>query len=135
MENNVGVIKNEFKKFYINYFDNIDQVQEFVSQRVDFLNKRKHPRKNDTCNNLLNHEKGLFLLKPKKLYVYYHERYSKVFNNGMIRLNNNYYSVSEMFKGEKVLVRLFLLIFLCFFVIMVIKIQRYMVFFYILHIL
>lgn len=105
VENNVGSIKHQFASSYVRSFKNIDEVQEFVDQQVLMLNERKHPFKNDTCENLINHERTFFIKSPKKEYVYYHEKHAKVYQKGFFRLNNNYYSVPELLKGQTVFVK------------------------------
>ena len=86
VENNVGVLKKEFEQSYINSFDTIGEVEEYVNQVISELNARKHPRKNDTCENLLNHEKNRLLSLPKADYIYFHERKGKVSKQGMIQV-------------------------------------------------
>lgn len=105
VENSVGSIKHQFESSYVSYFKTIDEVQEFVDQKVEFLNHRKHPFKNDCCENLINHERPHFIRAPKKSYIYYHEKTVSVYQSSLFRLDNNYYSVPEFFKGQKLPIR------------------------------
>jgi hypothetical protein len=105
VENNVGIIKKQFEQTYINSFETMKEIQEYVDIITNDLNSRKHPRKNDTCENLIKHEKSSLLSLPKKDYVYYHKKFGKVYNSGMLRFDNNYYAVPEMYKGGKVLIK------------------------------
>jgi transposase len=105
VENAVRFIKEQLERAYINSFDNLSEIQDFVNTVLVMANSRSHPLKNDTCANLLKHEFKQFLELPKKDYVFYYEKYRKVYKNGMISFNHNKYSVPEALKGERVLIR------------------------------
>ncbi|GGM31817.1 hypothetical protein GCM10011351_17540 [Paraliobacillus quinghaiensis] len=105
VENNVGILKKQFEQSYINSFDSMEELQEYVDNITRELNIRKHPRKNDKCENLINHERNRLIALPKHEYIYYHRKVGKVSNNCMLRFKNNQYSIPEMFKGEKVLIK------------------------------
>jgi hypothetical protein len=105
VENSVAVLKREFEKSYINSFDNIEEIREFVNDKISELNTKEHPQKNDSCENLFNHEKNRLLPLPNREYIYYHKKQCKVNSNGMIKFNHNYYAVPEMYKGEKVIIK------------------------------
>lgn len=102
VENNVGIIKNAIKDSYVTSFATIDELSEYVNLLVDDLNTRNHPRKSDTCENLIHHEKFSWSELPSKEYVYYHKDQRKVNKQGMISFKNNAYSIPEVFKGTKV---------------------------------
>ena len=105
VENSVGIIKKAFEQSYIHSFDKINEVEEYLNQMITTLNTRKHPRRNDTCENLIHHEKRYFLSLPKTDYVYCHEKEGKVSKQGMIRFKHNDYAVPEMFKGKVILIK------------------------------
>ena len=67
VENNVGIIKKEFEQSYIHSFDTIGEIEEFLKQVINKLNGRKHPRKNDICENLVNHDKTSFPITQNRL--------------------------------------------------------------------
>lgn len=102
VENNVGIIKNAIKDSYVTSFASMDEFTKYVNIHVDNLNKRKHPVKSDTCENLIHHEKFSWSELPTKEYCYYQQDHRKVNKQGMINFKNNAYSVEEVFKGAKV---------------------------------
>ncbi|MFD2679261.1 hypothetical protein [Bacillus seohaeanensis] len=105
VENNVGILKKHFEQSYIHSFNTIDEVQEYVDRIIGDLNVKKHPRKNDTCDNLINHERKYLLPLPKKEFIFFHQKECTVSNHGTITFQKNHYTVPEMFKREKVLVK------------------------------
>jgi len=102
VENNVGIIKSALKESFVTSFASTDEFSEYVNFLVDDLNKSKHPRKSDTCENLVQHEKFFWSELPSKDYIYYRKDHRKVNKQGMISFKNNAYSVPEVFKGVKV---------------------------------
>lgn len=105
VENGVKIIKSLFDNYYISSFDTITELQDFINIRIIDLNNKMHPSKNDTCRNLMHHEKKEFFKIPAKEYIYYHECRRKVSRNNMISFNYNKYEVNECYKGEYVTVR------------------------------
>lgn len=105
VENGVRILKKEFENSYINSFDNLEEVQQFMNNTTNELNLKKHPIKNDNCCNLFKHEEPRLMPLPEKEYIYYHEKEAKVTSRGYVKFQNNTYSISEMYKGEKIKVR------------------------------
>lgn len=70
VENNVGILKNAIKDSCVTSFASMDELSEYVNFLVDDLNKCNHPRKSDTCENLIHHEKFAWAKLPLKEYVY-----------------------------------------------------------------
>lgn len=104
VENAVKVVKNKLK-LTNSTFKSIDDLRKFITKTFDELNIKKHHEKNDTCYNLMLHEKPLFSPLPVKEYTYFNEVERKVRNTCLISFKGNSYSVPEEFKGEKILVR------------------------------
>lgn len=104
VENAVKVVKNNLGLNGYS-FESMDKLKEFIRETCSKLNIEKHHEKNDTCYNLMRHEKPLFNPVPIKEFIYFDEVERKVRNTSLITFKGNSYSVPEEFKGEKVLVR------------------------------
>ena len=105
VENAVKTIKSTLERSYINSFNNIGELEEYINTEVNNLNNRQHTSKNDSCYNLMKKEVSSFIPLPEKEYIYYHEKIGKVNSRGYLTFKNNKYSVDEKFKGENVKVR------------------------------
>lgn len=67
MENNVGIIKNAIKDSCLTSFDSTSELTEYVNFLVDDLNKQNHPRKSDTCEYQIHHEKYTWSTLPQMI--------------------------------------------------------------------
>ena len=105
VENAVKAIKSTLERSYINSFNDIEELEEYIDIEVNNLNNREHTTKNDSCYNLMKKEISSFIPLPEKEYLYYHEKTGKVNNRGYLTFKNNKYSVDEKFKGERVKIR------------------------------
>lgn len=102
VENGVKVIKSEILSSYMNSYNNIEELNTFISDTCERLNNNKHYKKNDTCTNLMKHEMFSFKPLPKSPYIYYQEDTRKVSNKGEISFKNNKYSVPSALRGETI---------------------------------
>ncbi|UHA61426.1 IS21 family transposase [Metabacillus litoralis] len=104
VENAVGTLKQEIQGLNQDY-QSIKHLQNEINIILKRINNKKHPNKNNTCQNLMKYEQTLAGQVPSKHFVYFHEITRKVRNNTLVSFDGNYYSAPEEYKGEKVTIR------------------------------
>jgi len=109
--NQKGTVENAVKtlKYHISksskQYASLVEFQQALNILFDDLNHHLHSEKNDSCYQLMLQEKAHLIKLPKKQFVYNEEIIRTVRNNTLVRFENNFYSVPEPYRGEKIIVR------------------------------
>lgn len=100
VENAVRTVKHYLK--LQNSYKNEHALIQSLRQWNDILNAQRHHEKNDTIDQLHQHEKAALQTIPKKPFTYYDIKTCKVSSNGNIRFQTNTYSVPEQYSKQTV---------------------------------
>ncbi|NBG89521.1 IS21 family transposase [Isachenkonia alkalipeptolytica] len=106
VENSVKRLKKDFIKYNIGTYSDLEEVRNFVDERLKKRNESMHPVKNDTRVNLLDHELPHFNTLPKKPFIYAKEIQRTVSSHGFITYNYSKYEVGTAYKGNRLNIRI-----------------------------
>ncbi|CEA01900.1 Integrase core domain protein [Metalysinibacillus saudimassiliensis] len=105
VENDVRWMKQKMKGCKQPNFESFIHLQQYITELVEQANKQKHRLKQDTRNQLLQHESATFLPVPIRKFSYFEETTRKVSRHATIRFQGNEYSVPEILKHETITIR------------------------------